>query len=397
MKVTIVSNFNLEFGRGPVYRLINILPYLAENAELCVISLQEPDLLSLNIFEKNNITYKVISYDSEGWFVKDSRYVAKTIKKYIVDSKSELCVLGWEFWDIAVALYEELLDTECKFSIVFHSIPFVDALPFPHNYQLDIEDRIASETNPMIKKFLLKKAENSEENIRKWNIISINETISYYLDIYFKGLKYYKAYPGYALNITSIDENKSIKKEYDFVFMSKLETSKGIFEIIKITSKLKQMNPSYRIRIIGNFLYEEEEKIAMSQIKKLGLDNMISFSGWLSASEKYEELKKGKIFLYPSLTGDTFSFCLLEALACGLQVVCYDTPFTRIIYGNAPVMRVKYGNTESFALTAKKTLEKANENSSEQAKNFVKKNYSDWKKVAQAEEYVYEQICANTK
>lgn len=397
MKVTIVSNFDLASGRGPVYRLMNILPYIAENIDLQIISLQEPDLTSLNIFEKYNIKYQVINYDADGWFVKDSKSVTRTIKKYIIDTKSDLCILGWEFWDMAIALNEALWDTECEFAIVFHSIPFVDAVPFPSNYQVDIDNRVLCETNQMIKSYIIERSKNAEENIRRFKIISINETISYYLDTYFHGLNYYKAYPGYALDLNNITELVVPKKEYDFIFMSKLETSKGIFELIEIASKLKKINSSYRIRIIGDFLYDEEKERVLSLIYEHGIEKMISFAGWLSDSEKYKEIKKGKVFLYPSLTGDTFSFCLLEALACGLQVVCYDTPFARIIYKDAPVVRIGYKDTESFALTAKKIIDDINETISNQAIDFVKKNYSDWKNVALAEESVYEQICKDTK
>lgn len=392
MKVTIVSNFDLESGRGPVFRLINILPFLNSDIELSVISLQDPDELSCSVFGKNNIAYRIVRFNTDGWFVVDSDFVAHKIKDILLENGAELCVLGWEYWDIAISLFDVLRNCNCKFAVVFHSIPFVDALPFPGQYQNDLKMRIDYENNEMIKRYLIQKSKNAEANIREWNIISINQTISFYLDTYFPGLRYFKAYPGYALNIKNILDAKEREKEYDFVFMSKLETSKGIFDLIEIVAEIKKKRPNIRVRIIGDFLYDNEEKRIMKLIDVYGINQMISFAGWLSDAAKYEELKKGRVFLYPSLTGDTFSFCLLEALTCGLNAVCYDTPFAKIIYASAPVRRVEYRNIELFAESALKSLDETTEGTARRARLFVENNYSDWKKVVKAEERVYEQI-----
>ncbi len=392
MKVTIISNFDLESGRGPVFRLMNILSILNSDIELSVISLQDPDELSRSMFEKNNISYRVVHYNTDGWFVVDSDLVARKIQGMLFENDAELCVLGWEYWDIAVSLSDILKGGNCKFAIVFHSIPFVDALPFPSIYQQDLLERISHEKNDMIRRYLLKRSENVEKILSGWNIISINQTVSFYLDTYFPELRYFKAYPGYALNTKNILDARESEKEYDFVFMSKLENSKGIFDLIEVVAEIKKKRPDIRIRIIGDFLYDNEEKQIMKLIDSYGINQMISFSGWLSESAKYEELKKGKVFLYPSLTGDTFSFCLLEALTCGLNAVCYDTPFARIIYSGAPVRRVEYRNIELFAEIALKLLDETTEETVRRAVQFVENNYSDWEKVAKAEERVYEQI-----
>lgn len=175
--------------------------------------------------------------------------------------------------------------------------------------------------------------------------------------------------------------------------MSKLEYSKGIFDLISIAEELKKSRPGERLLVIGDFLYEKEKKDFLSQIKQKELDKMIVLAGWLSGKEKYKALKKGKVFLYPSLTGDTFSFCLLEALACGMEAICYDTPFSRIIYNDAPVRRVEYQNYTMFAKIAIEELDSVSKLKSRHAIDFVRQKYSDWKKVADAEVLIYEKIC----
>ncbi len=397
MKITIVSNFDLASGRGPVFRLVNILPAIAKAVDLTVISLQEPDDLCKRTFALNNIKYEIVHYETEGWSIVDCDRLSSQITDFLYQNKTQLCVLGWELWDLAVLLFNEIDFSYCKFAVVLHSMPFVDALPFPTIYEQDIELRLQKESNSMIADYLAAKAYNAREYITKFNIISINETVTYYLNTYFPGLSFFHAYPGYALDVNEIDSIVQNDKIYDFIFMSKLETSKGIFDLIEISSEIKKINPRFTIRIIGDFLYDKEKTDALKRIKDLQLEDNISFAGWLSDDKKYKELKKAKIFLYPSLTGDTFSFCLLEALACGLCAVTYNTPFARIIYKNAPVEKVEYRNIQRFANVAINMLDLWTEDYSYNANKFVLENYSDWNQVALAEVRVYHELLAENK
>lgn len=392
MKVTIVSNFDLASGRGPVFRLINIIPLIAKQVNLTVISLQEPDELCKKVFAFYDIRYEVVRYQTEGWSIIDSDNLSLQITDILFRNETDVCILGWELWDLAVALYTKLEFSSCKFAVVFHSMPFVDALPFPGNYEQDISTRILSENNMMISNYLAAKAHDARKYINKFNIISINETVTYYLNVYFPGLQFFHSYPGYALDVSEINDVIQPEKIYDYIFMSKLETSKGVFDLIEIAARIKKVNPEFKLRIIGDFLYESENKEAVDRITKLQLEDNISFAGWLSDNEKYKELKKAKVFLYPSLTGDTFSFCLLEALACGLNAVTYDTPFARLIYKNAPVEKVEYRNIQKFANVAIDVLNSYTNEHSDSAKKFVYDHYSDWKQVASAEVQVYHSL-----
>ena len=393
MKVAIVSNFDLETGRGPVFRLVHILPYIGKVADVVVISLQEPDDTSVKIFKDNKLKYYTVKFKTKGWFVENGMEVAERISNIIVHENVELSILAWEYWDICVCLNEVLDRSGCKFGVVFHSIPFVDALPFPQVYADDIKQRIDGETNSMIKQYLQDKSSDAEKNIRNWNVISISETVTFYLNRYFPSMHFYTACPGYALDVDEVSRVTSEKVKYDFVFMSKLENSKGIFELLSIAEKLRKRRSGIKILVIGDFLYEEEKEIFLSQINEKRLEHVIVFAGWLSGEWKYRELKSGRVFIYPSLTGDTFSFCLLEALACGLEAVCFDTPFARIVYRDAPIRRVSYKDTEKFAEVALEVLDRVGDNKSLEAMDFVKQRYSDWEQVALAEVAAYGKIC----
>lgn len=397
-KITIISNFDLENGRGPIFRLINILPYINQEVDLHVIVLGEPDEKSKLVFDESGIWYESLECQMDGWFVRNPKNLAQNIVSKVIKEQSELCVLEWELWDVAVQLCDEFEKTECKFGVVFHSMPFVDAIPFPTTYEHDIIVRIQNETNKMIRQYLISRRQQAQYYIEKLNVISINETITYYLKHYFPKKHFYKAYPGYALDFGQIQQaakHEKIIRKYDFCFMAKLEKSKGIFDLIDIAKEIIIRKQDSKLLIIGNFLYENEKKQIEKKIVEYGLEENIVFCGWQTGREKYVKLQQCKVLLYPSLSGDTFSFCLLEALACGQRAVCYNTPFVRIIYQNAPVKVVEYQNRKEFAMKALQELKEYKNGSENSSVKFVENNYSNWKKVAMAEVDTYARIIEN--
>ena len=121
------------------------------------------------------------------------------------------------------------------------------------------------------------------------------------------------------------------------------------------------------------------------------MSDNISFFGWLDGEKKYEIIIKSKIFLYPSFAGDTFSICLLEALSCGKQVICYDVPFVRDNFNIDTVHKIPVFKNKLFAKKAIELLENKKYNVSSSIA-FVKNNYSSWNNVANAEYNIYKNV-----
>lgn len=173
--------------------------------------------------------------------------------------------------------------------------------------------------------------------------------------------------------------------------MAKFEYGKGIFEIIKIMKEIKKEREDFKLALVGDFTFKDEEKKFISEIKKNNLSSNIDVLGWLNGNEKNNVIMKSKVFLYPSFVGDTFSICLLEALSCGKQIVCYDVPFTKDNFNINTVHKIKVFNNKLFAQKAIELLKQKNF-IMEESINFVKTNYSSWDKVAIAEYNTYKSI-----
>lgn len=397
MKVIIIADLRLE-GGGPIHRILPMLPYLYKLCNVIFISLGPPDKTFEKVFHELKIKFYPTKYSLREWFVRKLRKTIHNILQIVDKESPDIVVLSWEVWDLMVGLLKPLSKRGIPFAVVLHSIPFVDAPPKPStNIYTEIIKRILTERNFYVKLYLLVRGPLLSDVIRKINIITINETVDYYLCTYFNNLTPITALPGYAVDLDEILTPEYSNKTYDLIYMARLEYGKGIFELPKIIKEIKKIKRDIKLLILGKFENLSDERKFIKQLNYLNLTSNIRMAGWVEGKEKYLLLKKAKIFLYPSLTSDTFSISLLEALACGLPAICYDTPFIRIIYRTPAVYRVPYKNFKEMALIAKELLsdeEKLVRLSREAIKFSLK--YSSWEDVANAEFQAYKIVIRKT-
>ncbi len=392
MKVLLISNYNIVEGRGPMFRLMNMIPYLNTKCNIELCSLGKIDDVVIKMALENKIKYYEISYKTKGWFVKNTKEIANNIIDIANQDNIDLIVLTWEIWDVAVALQNNISKCNAKLVITMHSIPFVAASIKTGNYVIDYIKKILFEPRFMIKKYLVCRIPQVNHYMHKFNILTMTKTVEYKLNKYFKNINLYLAYPGYATSLPLIPQN--INYQYDFVYMAKFEYGKGIYEIIKIMKEIKKVKPNFKLALVGDFTFKDEEIKFFNRIKKFDLENNINYLGWLDGTKKYETIINSKIFLYPSFAGDTFSICLLEALSCGKQIVCYNVPFVRDNFNIKTVHKIPVFKNKLFAQKAIELLKEKNYNVNESI-NFVKNNFSSWNKVANAEYNAYKNIMDN--
>ena len=389
LRVLLISNYNIVEGRGPMYRLMNMIPYLNKKCQVEICSLGPIDREVKRMIKKENIPCYEVPYKTSGWFVKNTEEITTIIIDICKKDNIDLVVLTWEIWDIAVSIQKKINKCNSKFVVIMHSIPFVGSTIKTGNYVGDYIKKVIFEPRLMIKKYLLSRATQVHKYMHSFNIITMTKTVEYKLNKYFKNIKLYTTYPGYAVSLPKLPSMQNYN--YDYVFMAKFEYGKGIFEITKIMKRLKKMNDSFRLALVGDFTFNDEKERFIKEIKKNSLENNIDMLGWLDGKKKYEVIMKSKVFLYPSFAGDTFSICLLEALSCGKQIVCYDVPFVRDNFNIKTVHKVPVFKNKAFAEKANELL-KENEHYFKESVSFVNDNYSSWKNVADAEFEAYQKI-----
>lgn len=388
MKVMWVSNFLREEGRGPLFRLLNMMEPMSDCCELTLASFGPMDDDIKEYADRLGVPYFTVNYEHKGWFVTNADEIADSIIGEAVKRNTDIIVLTWEIWDIALAIKERARCLGIKFAVVMHSVPFVGMLRKKHGFIRDILVRAMRENQFMIKKYLLTRARNCRAHLKEMNIITMTPTVQMRLNEYMDGLKLFTAYPGYAADVSP----RGIAQRYDFSFMARFEQGKGIYRLIKILSHIKKQKKDFSLVMIGTFTYKNDEEKFKRLLEKHGLTENVIFTGWLDGEEKYSYLEASRIFIYPSYEGDTFSISCLEALGMGKKIVCYDAPFVRCNYAELDnVFKIRMFDDSAFADKCVALLGEGDLFNSEGVE-FARNRYSGWDEVAKAEYNCYLQI-----
>ncbi|MBP1358324.1 MAG: glycosyltransferase family 4 protein, partial [Sulfolobus sp.] len=174
----------------------------------------------------------------------------------------------------------------------------------------------------------------------------------------------------------------TLDKEDYAVFFARLIPEKGLFEIPKIWSKVREKLPNARLVVLGRFLNEKYKRRFLSLINGLGIE----YKGFVSREELLKTVAKAKVVLNPTHF-DAFSLTTLESLALKTPVVSYDIPAIKEIFGNQKAIKlVREFDVEGMA---EKTVEVLREKDysdwfDEEYEEFINLHKS-WEKVADAE------------
>jgi len=176
--------------------------------------------------------------------------------------------------------------------------------------------------------------------------------------------------------------------KFDAIFVGRLNSAKGIYDLLDILKIVKRKYPSFILAVMGRG-DQKTEKQFKDKINQLKLKQNIKFLGFKTGQKKFNLIKNSKIFLFPSHT-ESFGIALLEAVCCGLPALAYNLPIYASIYRNQEIFSFPLGNTQSVA---KKILQIFNK---KQFNNPAGKKLLDkysWNKIAAIE---LSQICQLT-
>ncbi|HXB12100.1 MAG TPA: glycosyltransferase [Bacteroidia bacterium] len=122
-----------------------------------------------------------------------------------------------------------------------------------------------------------------------------------------------------GVNMDKID-NDNNRRDIDIIGVGALIPLKNYTLFIDLVNSLKADFQNIKACIIGK---GELEKPLKEKILSDGLQNNLQLEGEVTHKEVFHYLSKSKIFLHTS-TYEGQSTVISEALACGLNVVCFD-------------------------------------------------------------------------
>ncbi|HRN70414.1 MAG TPA: glycosyltransferase, partial [Candidatus Woesebacteria bacterium] len=130
------------------------------------------------------------------------------------------------------------------------------------------------------------------------------------------------------------------------VYVGRLQYYKSLNIFIKAAKKVLETIPDAQFIIAGE---GEEKQNLQKYVQKLGLENTITFTGFLTEEEKVKLLQKAWVFVNPSIM-EGWAITTIEANACGTPAVASNVPGLKDSINDPKTgFLVKYGNADMFA------------------------------------------------
>jgi len=177
------------------------------------------------------------------------------------------------------------------------------------------------------------------------------------------------------------------EKIYDAVFMKRIQSVKGVFDLVDIWEKVVRLKKDAKLAVIGGGA-ENEAHVKygsfLKMVKSKNLENNILLLGFIKdLQRKVEILSKSKMFILPSYE-ENWAIVIGEAMACRLPVVAYKLKELDMVWKDSYI-KIELGNIENFSgeiLNLLKNKEKI-EKFSNIGFNYVKE--LDWEEISNNE------------
>uniref|UniRef100_UPI00405720ED glycosyltransferase family 4 protein n=1 Tax=Agathobacter sp. TaxID=2021311 RepID=UPI00405720ED len=129
---------------------------------------------------------------------------------------------------------------------------------------------------------------------------------------------------GYNSNVffISSEQNKKNKKQR-YIFAGKLSEKKGVMSYLKSVSYIPNAKERMELLFAGGYGNEAEYQEIQRLAAECPCD--VTFLGKLTQTELAKKMNESDVFVLPSFF-EGLPLVIIEAMACGLRVVCTDLP-----------------------------------------------------------------------
>lgn len=372
MNLLFITFAPLSSNAGHLRHLKEELSELSElhNITIFCLSSKPDDISTKDLYSR--VSFYNFEAKFNGWEVLNIEDIVQTV--YNLNSKYnfDLVVLQMEVWDLMRELGRRL-DKVIPIATVIHAMPFLSSpLDVSNNFEKDVIKYANSGISNYRKDYILNHYKEIEGVFKTIALIPSNPTVSFYFNNYFNNQK---TFPFKSSTIPSRLKVKTVTEnsEYDFVYMARMESGKGIEYLLEIFNNIiKILKRPIRVAIMGRADDSISKKALSDLFDESELNEYLSIDnfGWADENIKKDVLTKSGVFLYPSIL-DTFSIVLCEALEYGLPCVAWEVPFIKLNYDTKAVKQVRLLNIQEFAESTVYVLNNRLKLSRE-ALNFVK-------------------------
>lgn len=140
--------------------------------------------------------------------------------------------------------------------------------------------------------------------------------------------------------------NKQNSRSKTILYIGRLERRKGVKYLLEAYRLLKLTEPTANLVIVG----DGPEKTKLEAIIKEKQIDSVTFTGFVSDSEKRRLLAQARVFCSPAIFGESFGIVLLEAMATGTPIVAGDNSgYRSVLQGRGGLSVVNPKDSQIFA------------------------------------------------
>jgi glycosyltransferase involved in cell wall biosynthesis len=181
--------------------------------------------------------------------------------------------------------------------------------------------------------------------------------------------------------IQNIAAQSFTPRPFEAIFMKRLQSVKGVFDLIDIWTKVIKEKPEAVLLVMGEGLEEEKMKRI---VQDQGLTQNIRFLGAIyDFEQKFKYVTQAKLFLLPSHE-ENWAIVIGEALAAETPVICYDLMELRAVWKESCLF-IEKGNIDAFANEILKLLDAPNKLECRQKEGLAFVQHFDWMQIAETE------------
>jgi glycosyltransferase involved in cell wall biosynthesis len=152
-----------------------------------------------------------------------------------------------------------------------------------------------------------------------------------------------------GVDCESADTADVADKVYDACWIGRFHPQKGCADLLKAWQLVCRQEPQGKLAVVGDI-----KEQMMPLVSELGLEDNVTFLGYLTGAEKFRALQQSKLLLFPSYF-EGRPVAIAEAMVCGVPVVAYDLPVYRGCYPGGMVT-APVGDVEELASCALRLL-----------------------------------------
>lgn len=192
-----------------------------------------------------------------------------------------------------------------------------------------------------------------------------------------------------GIDLRAIAATPASPTRSDAIFVGRVDALKDVVGLIRTWVKLSSQHSSKFTLLVAGPIQESLRAELETQGSSSG--HNVTFLGPMSDEQVIGHMKSSRVFVLPS-GFESFSLVIAESLACGVPVVCYDSPGISEFFSTPAVIKIPNGDMSSLVRKTLDLLEKEEERVRLGSIGTAFVSRYNWNNVAENEARIYREL-----